>query len=424
MRCPLNSKDFLLFLQQSPTAFHAAKEITSRLAFHDFEPLEEDNFSIKLGKRYFLEKNGCVIAFKLPKQSIKQAKILGSHTDSPCLKLKPYGKTSTNMVTHGVEVYGGPYLSTWMSRDLVIAGQVFYIDESDQIQSSLIHLEEAPLIIPNVAIHLDRKVNEEGHKIEKQKHLAPLLGLCEQEVNSLDYIHSLIEKNLSYKSLLSSDLFLVPIESPRFLGEKQELLASYRIDNLAGVYGALSSLLASQETEHTLQCAIFWNHEEIGSGTDEGALSPLFGDFFDQICGQFSLNKLKLKQNSLCISIDSAHAFHPNYGEKYDEEHHCLLGKGVAIKYNANMRYATTAKSLSKLKYVAQTCQIPLQAFVSRSDMPCGSTIGPLFAQTTGIETIDIGIAQLAMHSAREVMAIEDQYHLHELLKGILHHES
>ncbi|MBI5273459.1 MAG: M18 family aminopeptidase [Chlamydiales bacterium] len=422
----MNIDDFLSFLNKSPTAFHAAQEIGNRLALQDFIPLsqENDSWDIAPGGAYFYEKNGSVMCFKTPVGKPQKATILGSHTDSPCLKLKPVGKTSVkNMVSHGVEVYGSPYLTSWMSRDLCISGIIYYLDTDKELQSSLIHLDDLPLIIPNLAIHLDRNVNESGHKIDRQKHLCPILGLSNEEINSLTFIENILKKQIHFQTLLGFDLFLVPIEKPRLLGYHHELISSYRIDNLSSAYAAMQAMLQSKKQQNTLQMAIFWNHEEIGSGSPEGALSHLAEDLMKQVCMDLSLTEkeyVQLKTKSICVSADAAHAYHPNFTEKYDEGSPPLLGKGIVIKHNANMRYATTAHGSSIIKQLCHTMGLKSQTFVSHSEMPCGSTIGPLFSQVFGIETIDIGIPQLAMHSARELMAVQDEIDLCYLLKGVL----
>lgn len=423
----MNIHDFFSFISSSPTPYHTIKEMGNRLATYEFEPLDDDEpWDIQPGEKYFYEKDGSFVCFRTPKNKPTRAIIIGSHTDSPCLKLKPTGRKNIhNMITHGVEVYGSPYLSSWIGRDLIIAGKITYLDESGEIEEQLIQLDEFPILIPNIAIHLDRKVNEEGHKIQKQKHLTPILGLNElgQETTSLQVIEKYLKNLFSFQKLLGFDLFAIPTEKPSFIGFENELIASYRIDNLSSAYSALYAIAHAENRDEHLQMAIFWNHEEIGSSTKEGALSPFFEDIFKRITTALGVDEREyflLKNHSFCFSSDSAHAVHPNYAEKHDEGNPPLLGKGVAIKYNANMRYATTSKGSAIVKKLCMELDLPLQSFVSHSDMPCGSTIGPLFSQTTGIETIDIGIPQLAMHSIRELMAVSDLKDLGQLLKGAL----
>lgn len=418
-------KDLEHFLNESPTPWHTVKEIERRLDQAGFHQLDEKkSWNLVGGKNYFFSREGSLCAFLLPKDSIEQAILLASHTDSPGLKLKPHPIYSTaNMIQCGVEVYGAPLLNSWLNRDLILAGKIL-VSSHQKIQEQLIFLKEPVLCIPQLAIHLDRDVNEKGLILNKQEHLPPILGLSSEEKLSFSFLETLLKKTYSFDSLLSFDLFLVPKESAQFIGFKKEMIASYRIDNLASAHAAVLALTGLKKPhQHTLQMGCFFNHEEVGSSTKEGASSPLIQDAFQRIYHSLKVDLEKqvlIKNHSLCISLDMAHALNPNYPHKHDPHHQPLLGKGIVLKHNANQRYASDATSLAVVIDACQKLNLPYQSFVSKSDLACGSTIGPLIAENLGIKTVDIGSCQLSMHSIREVMAGSDHIDMITLLHYLL----
>ncbi len=417
-------EDFHAFLGSAPTSWHAVREIGSRLALCDYIPLEVDEkWELKRGKKYFVAHGGSIAAFALPKSALQKALLIGAHTDSPALKIKPQPEIhKENMTLLGVEVYGGPILPSWLSRDLGIAGRVFVLNAKQQIEEHLIFIDDTPLFIPFLAPHLDRESGEKGLLLNKQDHMIPLATLKQNENQKL--IESMLHCHFSFHTLLSFDLFLVPLEEPRFIGNSSEMIASYRLDNLASVHAGVTALgNLSEASEHTLQMGLFWDHEEIGSQTAVGAESPFFSDIFDRISHFYSLDpeeKAIVKNRSLCLSVDVAHALNPNYEKKYDPQHLPLLGKGVVIKSHAGQRYASSAAGTAQVIHLCQQQNIPYQQYVSRSDIPSGSTIGPVFAGATGIETVDIGSAQLAMHATRELISCQDHLDLATLLTHFL----
>ena len=376
--------DFKSFLDASPTSWHAVKEIANRLSLRDFEPLnEEEKWHLEPGKKYFVARGGSLCAFYLPKEKPKQAIILASHTDSPGLKLKPSPSYQVaNMAQFGVEVYGSPLLSSWLNRDLCLAGRVVVTNASGQPEARLVHLDDALFFIPQLAVHLDREVNEKGLHLNKQDHLNPIAGLLEEVKTPIASLEKLLRRHLSYHSLLSFELFLVPQDGARFIGLENEMLASYRIDNLAGVHAALSAIALMEKPQpHRIQFALFWDNEEIGSHSKEGAGSPFFTHILDRIGYSLKINPeeiLMIKNNSLCISIDMAHALNPNYPKKHEPHHSPLLGKGIVLKYNADQKYATNALSAAVIVQACQVLNMAYQSYVSRSDIPCGSTVGPI----------------------------------------------
>ena len=419
----MNLNDLITFINDSPTAWHAVEEIRNRLAQHGFSPLNEgDKWDIQPGKSYFVVRGGSLIAFSLPTKQPVKATILGTHTDSPALKLKPNPLFfEGDLPFLRVETYGGPILSTWMNRDLAIAGRLVIADAKDAVREKLIYLKNVPVLIPTLAIHLDRKVNEDPKPIDKQTHLCPLLGIKKKNEDPKEYFIELLQCETN---LLGFDLYVVPLESPRILGSEGEMLASYRLDNLVSVHAALLGILSKRKTEAPIiQMAAFWNHEEIGSQTDEGASSPFFSDVLKRITLSYKMGEedfFRLKTSSRFISIDAAHGYHPGYKDKYDADNSPKLGGGIGIKYDANQRYATNAITSAEITQICIKHKIPYQIFAPHSNISSGTTIGPLASSEAGIPTVDIGIPELSMHASRELIATVDYFSLCKLLHALL----
>jgi aspartyl aminopeptidase len=417
-------EDLKSFLDSSPTSWHCVRQVGNRLAIRDFSPLSEDKkWELEQGKKYFTSRGGSLCAFCLPKQAPQKIVILAAHTDSPALKLKPKPEVvKEEMTLMSVEVYGGPLLHSWLNRDLALAGRFFFTDKKGTVREELVWMDDIPLMIPQLAIHLDREVNEKGLVLNKQDHLLPLLSLSQPEES---HIESLLRRYFSFHHLLSFDLFLVPLEPARFMGMSGEMLASSRLDNLISVHAAASAL-ASYKDSSILPMAIFWDHEEIGSKTWEGAYSSFLNDVLQRLRHFYKMDDeefLILKRNSFCFSLDMAHAFNPNYPQKYDPNHQPLLGKGIVIKSNADLKYASSGYSISHAVQVCKRANLHYQHFACRSDMPCGSTVGPIISQITGIPTLDMGCAQLSMHSSRELIATQDYLDLNIFLSEALKEE-
>lgn len=414
--------DFVRFLSRSPTAYHAAREIANRLLEADFTPLsEQERWKLELGRGYFVTRQDVLVAaFRIPKKAPISATLLASHTDSPALKLKPQPEISSHGIGQlGTEVYGSPLLHSWLDRDLAVAGRITVLDANGQCQSKTVFLDDYPVIIPQLALHLDRTIGEKGILVHKQDHLKPIFSLRSKEKHLEDWLR----KHHSFEQLLSFDLFLVPIEKPSFLGFESELLASYRLDNLTSAYASLHALIHSQLRSEAIQMALFWDHEEIGSMSYVGADSLFANQVLERICSQFKMDRedyYRLKSRSICLSIDLAHAFQPNYADKYDPQNSPHLGKGVVLKFNANQKYATSSPTAAHLIRLSEKTKIPIQKFASRSDIPSGSTVGSIMAANLGIPTVDLGISGWAMHSAREVIAVQDEIALAEFLKQAL----
>ncbi|NGX38960.1 MAG: putative M18 family aminopeptidase 2 [Chlamydiae bacterium] len=418
-------EDFCDFLTDSPTSYHAALEISERLASLDYTPLVMDKpWKLEKEKKYFVMLEGSIASFILPKKKPTQMSIIGSHTDSPALKLKPHPEFhKSNMQLVGVEVYGGPILPTWFNRDLAIAGQVIVTNKKGEKEKHLVFLSDTPLLIPLLAPHLDREAYKKGLVFNKQDHLAPIASLKEEKLDT-PYLEELLRREITFEKLLDFDLFLVPIDPPRYLGKDHEMLASYRLDNLTSVHAALAAFGHYKDPPtHTLPLGLFWDHEEVGSSTRIGAASPFFEDIYRRIVSFYGLSQEEetiARHKSLCLSVDVTHALNPNYEKKYDPNHSPLLGGGVTVKYNANQRYSTSGFGAACVAQLCDQLDLKLQKFANRSDNPAGSTVGPLFATKLGIETVDIGLAQLSMHATREVIACQDQIDLTALLTYFL----
>lgn len=413
--------DFCQFLDQSPTAWHAVRHIGSRWASLGVIPLEEgDKWVLEKKQRYFTVRGGSICGFALPPTAPQKMTIVAAHTDSPALKLKPNPEISTPPIQQlETEIYGGPLLSSWFNRDLAIAGRLVVENNQGDIEEKLVFLDDTPVFIPQLAIHLDREVNDKGPVIDKQDHLRPILSL---QGGQSDQFLPLLKKYTSFKELLAFDLFLVPLEKTRRLGVSSEMLASYRLDNLASTH-ACATAFASAPLQDSLQISILYDAEEIGSRTADGAASTFLYDILRRIAAFYGLSEedfIRLKSASLCISVDVAHAYNPNFVKKHDPQHHLMPGQGIAVKYNADKKYVTDATTAAPIISVCKKNSLRFQSFASHSNVSSGSTIGPIVAYSLGIPTADIGSPIFSMHSAREVMAVQDHLDMCQLLTVLL----
>jgi aspartyl aminopeptidase len=350
----------------------------------------------------------------MPQKTMTHSVILASHTDSPALKIKPQPDSLTKEISQlGTEVYGGPLLHSWFDRDLSLAGRI----ETDQ-GSLLVLMDDMPVVIPQLAIHLDKTIYEKGLHVHKQDHLKAVVS-----IKGSSTLEQLLKKKLGIHKLYSFDLFLVPTEKPSRLGEHGELLAGYRMDNLTSAYASLEALLKASARPDTLQMAIFWDHEEIGSLSATGADSSFVDELLERIVGCLKLDKedfFCLKSRSIVLSVDVAHGWNPNFSEKYDPQNSPLLGSGTVLKFNAGRKYASDSTSAASLLKIAEKHNLPIQKAANRSDIPSGSTVGPIMSASTGISTLDIGMACWAMHSTREIVAASDLQQLEKLLHVML----
>ena len=412
------NKELLQFLQQSPTPFHANANMVSMLEQAGFTRLDE-TAAWQLEKKhgyYVCRNDSALVAFKTGSSDLLESgmRLAGTHTDSPCLKIKPNPVIRNNAyVQLGVEVYGGALYAPWFDRDLSIAGRVDFQDRQGRLLSTLIDLSEPIATIPSLAIHLDRLVNE-GRPTNAQQELVPvLMQLDEQESFDFDdFLLSSIKRTGASKNaekVLAHELMLYDTQAPSLLGLQQQFIASARLDNLLSCFLACKSLIASKQTHASaLVCN---DHEEVGSVSSSGAQGPFLKSVLQRWVraldpGADAMERIIGK--SMLFSIDNAHGVHPNYADKHDAQHKPLLNGGPVIKINANQRYASNSQSIALFKSICDKVKVPYQSFVMRSDMACGSTIGPITASGLGIATIDIGIASFAMHSIRELVGADD----------------
>ena len=415
------SLDFCNFIKNSPCPFHASDEIAKRLEEKGFSRLDTSQvWQLKPENQYFTVIDQClVIAFKTPKNPPKKATILATHIDSPCLKLKPHPVTIVQSIgILNTEIYGSPLLHSWLDRECKIVGKVFIEDSQKQIKSKTIELPFS-VLINNLAIHLDRSIADKGVLIHRQDHLKPVFSINAKEGD----FEKALQASVAGDKILSFDLFLVPKQEPSFFGMNEDLLASYRIDNLSSAYAALQAFIEPSQSVDCLQMSIFWDHEEIGSMSAKGADSNICQFLLQRILNNLGVSleeAFALYSRSLCYSIDVAHGYHPNFSEKFDPQNAPFLGKGVVVKFNANQKYATNGANSAIVLHMAGKIGMNIQQFAARSDIPSGSTVGSMMAAMTGISTIDLGIACWAMHSARETICLQDLQDLTKLLTHAL----
>lgn len=416
-------ENLLKFLSCSPTAWHAIADVSNTLQNAGFQLLkEEEPWQLMPGGRYFTIRNGSSLcAFIAPHKDLVAAKVVASHTDSPGFKLKPNTEfRKENMIMLGLEMYGAPLLTSWLNRDLGIAGRVVSVDAQGTLEEILVRYDSHPVVIPQLAIHLDRQVNENGLLLNKQEHLAALATFSEGMDPKASYLEQLIREEMGNRQILGADLFLFPLEPPAYIGYNKQMIAAYRIDNLCSVHASITALTQSLEPSSSdLKMAIMWDNEEIGSETAQGAGSPFAAHVLERISLALKLSRedfFCFLRRSLCLSVDLAHAMHPNYLERHEPRHPVLMQRGIVLKSNAQSRYASDGRSSAAIVNLCHQHHIPIQTFVTRGDIPCGSTIGPIHACKTGMPTVDIGCPQLSMHSCRELIACQDHLDMCRLL--------
>lgn len=409
--------DLLKFLDASPTPFHASKNLAACLSEQGFiEVKESAAWELEAGKGYYLLRNdSSILAWRQPKSFSAGLRLVGAHTDSPCLKVKPTPEIHRNGYHQlGVEVYGGVLLNPWFDRDLGLAGRVSYLDNEGELNHSLVDYREAIGTIPSLAIHLDRDANN-ARSINAQLHLPVLLGQGDSKLNLRDMLAArLREQDIDVDQVLDYELSFYDIQGSATLGLNREFIASARLDNLLSCYIGLQSLLHADSDQ--AQVLICTDHEEIGSQSACGAAGPMLEQWLERLLPD-NETRNRVIAASMLISVDNAHAVHPNFADKHDENHGPIINQGPVIKLNANQRYATNSETSATFKQIALQEGVGVQAFVVRSDMGCGSTIGPITAAEVGVRTVDIGVPQFAMHSIRELAGTQDAYSLYRILK-------
>ena len=418
----------LSFIQASPTPFHAVEQMAIILDGNGFKRLNEsdawglDSEASPTGKFYVTRNESSIIAFTLGSDPVVHGfRMVGAHTDSPCLKVKPNPEMSKNGYFQlGVEVYGGVLLNTWFDRDLSLAGRVNYVTPDGDVGSVLIDFEHAVATVPSLAIHLDREANE-NHTVDKQKDIPPILMKLpegnEQKPDFRDILLRLLLKqdpNLKVEKVLDYELSFYDVQAPAVIGLHQDFVASARLDNLLSCYTELMALLKADSKQNCLM--VCNDHEEVGSMSAAGAQ----GNFLTSVLHRLSSTTeafARSMDQSMMISVDNAHGIHPNYADKHDENHGPILNQGPVIKMNANQRYASNSETSAAFRYICEEADVPVQSFVVRSDMACGSTIGPITASELGVRAIDVGVPTFAMHSIRELAGRWDAFYLYRALR-------
>ncbi|CAM6082198.1 unnamed protein product [Calypogeia fissa] len=451
------AEELVEFINASPTAFHAVRESKARLSEAGFAQLSErETWKLELGGKYFFTRNhSTLLAFTIGKkfEAGKGFLAIGAHTDSPCPKLKPVSKVAKGgFLEIGVQTYGGGLWHTWFDRDLTVAGRVVVKRVKDGMESfshELVRVPRPILRVPTLAIHLDRGVMEHGFKVNTQTHLVPILataikeeaskpvastpsgdanGGSEKKASKGSNHHPLLLQVLSEEldchpeDITTFDLDVVDTQLSAIGGALNEFIFSARLDNLCSSFCSLKALIDASSSESALdeetgvRMIALFDHEEVGSSSAQGAGSPVMVDALRRITTYFTKETSsglyeQAIQNSFLVSADMAHALHPNYQDKHEENHQPKIHSGIVIKHNANQRYATNAVTAFLFREIGDRNQLPSQDFLVRNDMACGSTIGPILASGIGIRTVDVGTPQLSMHSVREMCGVDDVGH-------------
>jgi len=403
-------------LDASPTAHHVVEWWRSRLIEAGFSDCSSpESSSEKLSADHgFICNGGALVAWRTPSSTFQNGfRIVGAHTDSPGLHIKPQpNKHYANMSLLGVEIYGGPLLNSWLDRDLGIAGHVALQDGSIRLFSS-----DTPVArISQLAIHLDRDVNDKGLVLDRHQHLNALWLTSD---NKHDFDQWLAKQcGVKQSVIIGSSSQLFDFQKSSIIGADNSLLASARLDNQASCWAAMTALIEQQNSTSPSVVALF-DHEEVGSSSATGAAGPLLEHVLERLCIAEGLSRqefINVLAKSHCVSADNAHAVHHNYPERHDANQSLLINQGVVIKSNIGQRYATSPTSIVPFVEACTKAKVPVQHFASRNNIACGSTIGPITATRLGIDTIDVGIPQLSMHSAREVCGVQDPIFLRDAL--------
>ena len=414
-------EELIEFIKESPTAFHAVSAMAARLTESGFIRLEEGmHWNLKQGGSYYVTRNdSSLIAFTIPEHPFQGMRIMASHSDSPSFKIKenPEMESEGHYIRLNVERYGGMLFAPWFDRPLSVAGRVIVKDPSTDgkpsacFLSKLVNIDRDLLMIPNLAIHMDRDANN-GNKYNAQKDMLPLYG----DLTAKNTFFQTIAEaaNVTEDEILGHDLFLYNRQEPCIWGASREFLSAPRLDDLQCAFASLKGFLSGAKEDYLALHCVFDN-EEVGSGTKQGAASTFLKDTLTRIHRNLGYNEedfLVHLANSLMVSADNAHAVHPNYTEKADPTNRPYLNEGIVIKYNANQKYCTDAVSAAMFKDICHTASVPVQTFTNRSDMAGGSTLGNISNTQVALNTVDIGLPQFAMHSPYETTGVKDTEYL------------
>ena len=421
------AKDLIRFIDGSPSAFHATKNVEKILAKKGFEKLNlQDKWNLeKEGKYYTLKNNSAIIGFEIGKGEVEEDgfKLIGAHTDAPTFKIKPNPEITVEgkYLKLNTEIYGGPILNTWFDRPLSIAGRVTIKGKNPlKPEELLVDVEKPITIIPNLAIHMNREVNK-GVEINAQKDTLPLVSNINEEFEKDNFLLKLIAEKLDIKveDILDFELFLYGVEKGSLVGLNEEFISVGKLDDLAMVHAGLNGLIDSKVGKAT-NVLVCFDNEEVGSGTKQGAASPMLKTVLERISLAMGKDKedfYRALSNSFIISADQAHALHPNYLDQHDPTSRPVVNGGPAIKMAANQAYTTDSFSSAVYEGICKSINVPVQKFVNRSDKRGGSTIGPISSSQLDIASVDIGNPILGMHSIRELGGVLDHYNVYQSFK-------
>jgi aspartyl aminopeptidase len=422
------AKELIEQIYKSPTTFHAVDNCKNILTQSGFAELKlAEAWELQKGGKYFLTQNGSsLFAFKVGEKcdDIKY-KIVGSHTDAPGLKIKP----NPEMLAEGylkinTEIYGGPILSTWFDRPLALAGRVFVKTDSPmEPECRLVNINKPIAILPNIAIHMNRQVNS-GVAFDNQKDILPLLKTVETKFEKKNYLLNLISKEVSVdiNDILDFDLYFYEYEKGIIFGLENEFISTGRIDDLQAVYAGIDAMISAKESDDSINVLACFDNEEVGSSSKQGADSQLLSNILERIAISLSGGSgreefLRSISKSFMISLDGAHAAHPNKPEKCDPTSRPVINSGPVVKISANQKYTSDAHSISIYRCISEKAEIPYQVFVNHSNEKGGSTIGPINSTHLEIKSIDVGMPMFAMHSIREMCGVKDHADFIKVLK-------
>ncbi|MFD1006983.1 M18 family aminopeptidase [Oceanisphaera ostreae] len=422
------------FLQSSPSPAHAVTTMVAQLEEAGYQALNEsEEWQLQPGQGYWIVRGGrSLVAFRLGDKPVAESgvRMMGAHTDSPCLKVKPKAELlRQGYLQLGVEVYGGVLMHPWFDRDLSLAGQVHFRNESGKLTSALLDVVKPIAIIPSLAIHLNREANKNS-EINAQLHLPPVLGLDASDDASpslvlREWLATWLRKaGHSVAEVVDYDLCFYDTQPPALVGLEQEFISSARLDNLLSCYTGLHALLAvdklaTNKPQAATSLLVCNDHEEVGSSSAIGAEGPFLESVLRRLSGDEQKYQ-RMMARSMLISCDNAHAIHPNYADKHDENHGPKINAGPVIKVNANQRYATNSETSALFSSFCDMAKVPYQHFVVRADMGCGSTIGPIAATKLGVRVVDVGAPQWSMHSIRETAGTKDAWYLGQALQAFI----
>ena len=418
------AENMLDFIYESPTQFNAVAVSAEMLEKNGFEKLNpKENWKLEVGKKYYTTKNSsALVAFKVNSDEVEKEgfRIIGSHTDSPGFRIKPNAEMEScgAYLKLNTEGYGGMILSTWLDRPLAMAGRVFLRGENPfKPVEKIVNINKPVCIIPNLAIHMNRSIND-GYKYNKQTDMLPLVGLINEQLEKENYMIKLLasELNVEIEEIIDFDIFLYEYEKGCFTGANEEFISTGRLDNLSMYYSSVEALLDS-DSKSGISIAVGFDNEEVGSSTKQGADSNMLLNILERIC--ISLGKDRQQffeaiENSFIISSDLAHAVHPNVNGMADPTNRPVMGKGPVIKVHAGQAYTSDGYSISAYKEICRECGVEYQEFVNKSDQRGGSTIGPISSTHIDIPSVDIGAPILSMHSIRELGCSEDFYNTYK----------